>query len=126
MSKYDPLSTHLISLGRGRDHRLAFDRIEALLDSPLPPSAKRHQAWWANQRGSGHVQAHAWLEAGFHTCDLDLKGRQVTFKPVALPRAPTRLPQSQGDRPMTIAQAKRAVAMYLGVKPENVEITVRG
>jgi hypothetical protein len=48
---------------------------------------------------------------------------------------PTRTPSHIGDkstaehqieRPLTIAEAKAALALKFGVNPDNVEITIRG
>lgn len=126
MAKYDLLEAHLRRLGRERDHRLSFAEIAAVLGSPLPKSALQYPAWWANQRGSGHVQANAWLNAGFHSADVDLKRRSVTFRPVDLPREPNlALKRASGDRPLTIAQAKRGLALNFGVGPEAIDIRIR-
>lgn len=126
MRKYQALEDYLAKLDRSKAHSMSFQQIEAILGSGLPKSALQYQAWWANQRGSGHVQAQAWLNAKFHVRELDLKTRRVTFTPVDVPRAPTRALPPAGDRPLTIAQAKRGVALHFGVSPEDVEITVRG
>ena len=122
MRKYDPLERHLGALSRDSGCRLTFAEVETILGSPLPPSARRHPAWWANQRGPGHVQAHAWLNARFHAGNLDLKGRTVTFTPVDQPREPT---QIRAPRSLTVAQAKAGLAMHFGVAPEAIEIVVR-
>lgn len=122
MPKYEPIERHLRSLPRDDECRLSFAQIEAILGSPLPPSARRHQAWWANQRGPGHVQAHAWLNARFHSRDLDLKGGTVAFTPVDQPREPTRI---LAPRSLTIVQAKAGLAAHFGVEPSAIEIVVR-
>ena len=49
---------------------------------------------------------------------VDLRG--LKFKPIPLP-APM-----AGERRMTIAEAKKALAATFGVQPEDVEITIRG
>lgn len=125
MSKYDRLGEHLSGLDRSDSHTLSFERIEAILGSTLPKSARDYQAWWANQVGGGHVQANAWLDNGWHTEQLSLARRQVTFTPVATPRAPKGV---RGSRPrgLSIDEAKRSVALRYGVRPEQVEISVRG
>ena len=76
-SAYEPLRDHLFFGGRGR-FTLSFPRIEELLGRTLPPSARKRTAWWSNN-ASGHVQAVAWLDAGYRTTDLDLTNEQVTF-----------------------------------------------
>ena len=138
MAKYDPLEQHLRGLDRAGDHRLSFADLEHILGCPLPPSARTYQAWWANQRGAGHTQANSWMGAGWHTGDLDLKAKQVTFKPVALPREP-KLPRESKEsglwktairpltpvRPLTIDEAKAGIALHLGIQATDVEITIR-
>jgi hypothetical protein len=126
VTKYQPLCDHLRRLDRRIDHSLTFAEIERVLGFRLPSSARKYQAWWANQRNGGHVQANAWLDEAWHTQDLDLKRQQVTFRPVDLPRAPKAPARSDGTiRPLTIAKAKQAVALHSGVHPKDVEITIR-
>ena len=126
MPKYDPLERYLLGLDRTVEHRISFAQVEEILGSPLPPSARTHQAWWANQRGAGHSQAHSWMGAGWHSCDLDLKAQQISFRPVDLPREP-KLPGSSlpVTRPLTIAQAKAGLALGLGISAENIDIIIR-
>ena len=126
MSKYEPLERHLLGLSRAVEHRVSFALIEDILGNPLPPSALAHQAWWANQRGAGHSQAHSWMGAGWHTGDLDLKAGWVTLKPVALPREPGhRLRQAAAVRPLTIEEAKAGIALRLGIDPTDIRVTLR-
>lgn len=35
----------------------------------MPESARKHRAWWAN---GGHIQADAWLEAGWEVGSVNL------------------------------------------------------
>src|SRR5688572_6795876 len=77
MSKYGPLTLFLAKAKEGRIS-LNFKDIEALLGFRLPPSAHSHPAWWSNTLGS-HVQARAWLEAGFRTAEVDVGGRRLVF-----------------------------------------------
>ena len=126
VAKYDPLAEHLRRLNRDDEHTLTFGEIERILGFELPKSARTHQAWWANEKDGRHVQANAWLDAGCHTKDLNLKTGKVTFRPVHLPRAPKGRPKYQDIvRPLTIAQAKEAVALHFGIRPTDVMITVR-
>ena len=49
---------------RGRDEvvvRMSLAEIDRLVDG-LPPSAHKHQAWWANSR-TARPHAHYWLDA---------------------------------------------------------------
>lgn len=77
MSKYDPLQTYL-SRQAQREAAMAFGEIERVLGFPLPPSARRHQAWWANNVGT-HVNARAWRAAGWKTSRVDLASERVVF-----------------------------------------------
>lgn len=78
MSKYEPLSRYLEK--QGAKVALSFATIESIIGSALPPSARRHAAWWSNNVGS-HVQADSWIEAGFKTEDVDIAGQKVSFAP---------------------------------------------
>lgn len=75
--RYESLTRYL----QGRREaviRLSFQDIEALIGRPLPPSARRHQAWWANT--ATHSHADAWLRIGWRTRDLDLAGQRIVFQ----------------------------------------------
>jgi hypothetical protein len=52
---------------------------------------------------------------------IDLRG--LKFKPMPVPAAKS---GGAGGAPMTIADAKKALAATFGVSPEDVEITIRG
>lgn len=121
MSKYDRLGQHLSGLDRSRGHTLSFDRIETLLGFALPRSARTYQAWWANQKNGRHVQANAWLDEGWLTEDLSFARHTVTFRPTNVPREP----QAVTKPGNSIQEAKRSVAMHYGVRPDQVEITIR-
>lgn len=54
---------------------LTFPEIEKVIGEPLPPSAYKYPAWWAN---GGHSQADAWLNAGWKVGELNL-GKSVVF-----------------------------------------------
>ena len=77
MSKYAPLQTYL-SRQTQQEAAMAFREIERVLGFSLPPSARRHQAWWANNVGT-HVNARAWRDAGWKTSRLDLASERVVF-----------------------------------------------
>jgi hypothetical protein len=121
MSKYDRLGKHLSGLDRRRKHTIGFDRIESVLGFSLPRSARTYQAWWANQKDGRHVQANAWLDEGWVTEDLSLSEGHVTFAPTELPRSP-RAVEKPG---YSVEAAKRGVALRYGVRPDQVEITIR-
>lgn len=102
MSSYAPLASHLAAR-RGSDWTVSFDDIERILGRPLPPSAYRHSAWWANQEGPGHSQTRGWREAGWRTTALDLARRKVTFERAA---ARTNGSNADGEIERLIKQAR--------------------
>jgi hypothetical protein len=76
MGKYDPLREHLASLDDRTHVRLTFNEIAALVGA-LPASAWQHPAWWANEVDGAHVQAHAWLDAGWRVGLVDQRDEWV-------------------------------------------------
>lgn len=77
MSKYDTLRNHLDEADRG-SLSLSFAVIDEIVGG-LPDSARRHRAWWANERNGRHVQAAAWLDAGRTVEAVDLGAASVRF-----------------------------------------------
>ncbi|MBE7435437.1 MAG: hypothetical protein HS100_16095 [Anaerolineales bacterium] len=57
---------------------LSFEQVERIIGNTLPPSAYKYQAWWANSRGS-HVEAEAWLNAGWRVETVNLREKWVRF-----------------------------------------------
>lgn len=102
MSSYQPLADFL---ARKKDDRwdASFDDVERALGRPLPQSAYRHNAWWANQTGPGHSQTRGWRSVGWRTAKLDLERRRVRFEREdahaerALTAQPVALPQDEID-----------------------------
>jgi hypothetical protein len=94
MSKYDPLKHHLASQSWS-EVTMTFAEVEAVLGAKLPRSAYTHAAWWANESEGSHVQAKAWLDAGFETADVDKISHKLTFKRVAV-AAPSENALGQG------------------------------
>jgi hypothetical protein len=77
MSKYDALRQHLQSLpATTASVTLTFAEIEGILRFPLPPSAREHRPWWANDPSHSHA---VWREAGWETSDVDMRSGRVTF-----------------------------------------------
>jgi len=108
-SKYQPLLEFL----RGSNQReviLTFAEIEALMNNPLPDSAKSKRAWWSN-RSKGALQASAWMEAGYRVEDVDLDGQRVTF------RKPTTGYQVQrvGDTVLWNSELIKALRLHIGL-----------
>lgn len=79
MATYSPLAEHLRNYA-GSEVRLTFDEIEAIIGAPLPPSALKHEAWWANSRTlDSHTWAHEWQAAGWERKQYSLAERWVIF-----------------------------------------------
>jgi len=77
-SRYDPLRRYLAGRSEPVVH-LSFAEIERIIGGPLPPSARRHRPWWANERSGSHVHASAWMGAGRRTANVDLNADTVDF-----------------------------------------------
>ncbi|MES1159031.1 MAG: hypothetical protein ABUL42_03970 [Terricaulis silvestris] len=75
--KYDALNAYFAAQKSPR-LSLSFDDVEKAARITLPASAFRYEAWWANDRTS-HVQAQAWLDAGYRTESVDLQKKTVSF-----------------------------------------------
>ena len=80
MSKYAQLRDYLANRKTGPWHA-RFTDVEQILGFPLPASARKYPAWWANQNRGSHVQCSGWLNAGWHTSNVDLENESVTFIP---------------------------------------------
>lgn len=77
MSKYSVLSRHLAAC-REPALTMTFSELDALVGG-LPASARRYRAWWSNERDGRHVQAHAWMDAGWKVDDVNLTAERVRF-----------------------------------------------
>jgi CBS domain-containing protein len=79
--KYVPLRDYLENIKQEGivNLQLAFDQIENLLGEDLPDSARQHRAWWGNDY-STHVQAIAWLSAGWLVDGVDMNKEEVDFR----------------------------------------------
>jgi hypothetical protein len=78
VGKYSQLERHL-SLLPFEQHEvtLSFVQIERILNDKLPLSAQRYRAWWSNETEGSHVQARAWLDAGWLVDTVDFFRKQV-------------------------------------------------
>ena len=71
---YRRLYAHLCGLG-SREWLASFTEVAAVLGFQLPPTARMHRPWWANQSPrNGHSHALAWTR-------LDGKPPRTTWKP---------------------------------------------
>jgi hypothetical protein len=78
--KYDPLEKYLRALPVSQEElTLSFEVIEQILSDRLPPSAYEHRAWWGNQKQGTHVEAIAWMDAGWMVDTVDFKEKWVRF-----------------------------------------------
>ena len=77
--RYQPLADFLAAK---KDDRwdATFAEIEERLGFPLPSSAYKYQAWWANQNGAGHSQTKGWRSVGWRTAKLDLERQRIRFE----------------------------------------------
>lgn len=74
--KYGALHSHLTALIEDEWHATLND-VEVVLGGTLPPSARRHQAWWSNT--TTHSHAKAWLWAGWRTRGVNLDDGTLSF-----------------------------------------------
>lgn len=79
MSSYKPLADYL-ARKKGDQWDASFEEVERALGRPLPQSAYRYNAWWANQTGPGHSQTLGWRSVGWRTAKLDLEHKRVRFE----------------------------------------------
>ena len=78
MTRYTPLEEYLKERSEARIS-VRFADIEKIIGRSLPPSAREYPIWWNNNSASSHVQARAWLNAGYHTEDVDIASEKLTF-----------------------------------------------
>jgi hypothetical protein len=78
MSKYDALGNHLRKQSRD-EVPMTFAEIERVTGAKLPRSAFEHRPWWSNN-GSNSVMTKVWLNAGFRSAHVDMKGRRLVFE----------------------------------------------
>ena len=79
-SKYTPLEHFLRGLPINQQEvTMSFEQIERILNDKLPQSATQHRAWWSNETEGSHVEAHAWLDAGWKMDSVDQHQQWVRF-----------------------------------------------
>ncbi len=76
-TKYEPLENHLMNKGFS-EIPMSFSDIESIIENNLPPSARKHRAWWSNNP-SNSVITFAWLNAGYKTAQVDLGSEKLVF-----------------------------------------------
>jgi hypothetical protein len=93
MSKYDALGDYLKRQPADRVP-MKFTEIEKVIGFKLPASAHKHRPWWGNN-ARNHVNAKAWLDAGFESEQVDMAGRKLVFRRVRK----TKAPDAAGEEP---------------------------
>jgi DNA-binding transcriptional regulator YiaG len=78
-SKYYPLFQHLSQVNAD-SVCLTFADIEAILNTPLPASARDRKNWWSNRDTASALQASAWVSAGYHAETVDFQKEIVQFR----------------------------------------------
>ena len=66
----------------GRELRMTFTEVEEVIGTSLPASARRYREWWGNERegtNARHVQARAWMAAGWEVWTVDFANEEVVF-----------------------------------------------
>jgi hypothetical protein len=76
---YAPLAEHLGRL-ESSFTQVSFAEIERILGRPLPASARRYRAWWANESKGTHSHAAAWMSVGWLVDSVDFNGGTVRFR----------------------------------------------
>lgn len=92
---------------------LTFAEIVRRAGVQLPRSAYEHPAWWANDPKS-HVQARAWLDAGYKTENLDLSAQRVEFVRTKATRAMRVTPDAFEPRPSAAVDVHPAYGALKG------------
>jgi len=85
MAKYEALGAYL-KRQLGDRVPMTFAEIEKIIGAKLPRSAREYRPWWGNS-AANHVNAKAWLDAGFESEQVDMEGRKLVFHRVRKPKA---------------------------------------
>lgn len=90
MGYYDPLRDYLTRRGDG-EVTLSFADIEGIIGRPLPPSAWKYDAWWANvgdSQATQHSHARSWDAAGYLASVNRGEGKVLFYRPAQNDAAP--------------------------------------
>ncbi len=78
-SRYAPLALWLQQQSlRQEKIALTFKQIEEIIGEELPPSAREHRSWWAND-SVGHVQSRQWLDVGWRVSNIAMAEEKIVF-----------------------------------------------
>jgi hypothetical protein len=113
-SKYYPLYEYLRQSGKDR-LMLGLEDIERIIHDSLPTSARKDRAFWSN-RGSGALQAAAWVQSGYHVVGIDLRSERIVFEKPVLRYTVRR----EGDTILWNADMIRALRDHLGVNQADM------
>ena len=76
--KYAPLAMWLMSDSRDRIEA-TFEELEEVLGFPLPPSARKHAAYWSGGQ-PGSTAGNAIRDAGWHARNLDVRAGRLVLE----------------------------------------------
>lgn len=117
MSRYAALARYLETVSEDVV-TLSFGEIESILGFPLPPSARKHGAWWSN--GASNA---AWITVGWKSEGRDMAGQRVTFRRGA--STTMSAPKVSSVRPSRAAITFDVSTLTTSDFAENVDVTVR-
>lgn len=83
MDAYEPLSRYLELQRRALQVQvvLSFASIERILGRALPLSARRYDAWWANEGAdTRNVQCRSWLLGGYKVLNINRETERAIFE----------------------------------------------
>lgn len=128
--KYRALGEYLSKLP-SEPQTLSFNRIEQILGSKLPASARDYDAWWSNSPVPGRHNS-VWLEAGWQTDCLNRNAGSVSFIKSDL-RQPASRASNNGSSTTSVNTKLRTspilpgVAVNIGVEWKELgAVTKRG
>ncbi|MFQ4139394.1 helix-turn-helix domain-containing protein [Nodosilinea sp. PGN35] len=113
-SKYYRLFEHLQRCNQSVI-TLTFAEVEAVLNRPLPASARVKKNWWSNRDSASALQAIAWVSAGYQVQSVDLAQQEVTFQTF---QAAYNVPRKDGEIEWT-SRAIKALRAYKGLNQEQ-------
>lgn len=77
--KYAPLAIFLSQLPKTQERLIiTFAEIETIIGDQLPPAAREHRSWWAND-STTHVQSGQWLGVNWRVVSINMAEEKVVF-----------------------------------------------
>ncbi|WP_052728303.1 DUF7662 domain-containing protein [Domibacillus tundrae] len=82
ISKYYPLSQYLQQQDRNSTAavKLSFKDIEHIIQTSLPPTARKRVQWWANSKTEQSRQCSSWIGYNWETAQVDINNESVVFR----------------------------------------------